>query len=288
MIVETAPAKINLYLHVGGVRPDGLHDLASLFVFTEGGDVIRVTNDSVLSLEVTGPFAEPLKTTSIEDNLVYRAARRLAEYSGTELGAKITLEKNLPIAAGIGGGSADAAATLRALVKLWRIGISDTSLAQLAFSLGADIPACLFKAPVNVTGAGEILEKGPVLPPLWACLVNPRVQMPTGPIFRAFDRKYPSPPNAELIPIAGTNYTDLTEQLAKTRNDLEPFARHLAPVVGEVIDMLDATPGSMAARMSGSGATCFALFNSREGAERAANRAKSFGSWALASRLHVR
>ncbi|MEX6633123.1 4-(cytidine 5'-diphospho)-2-C-methyl-D-erythritol kinase [Hyphococcus lacteus] len=288
MIVENAPAKINLYLHIGPVRSDGLHDLASLFAFTEKGDVIRVENSRSLSLKISGPFSHLLKDLPPENNLVLRAARALAAHTGTEHGAKITLGKNLPIAAGIGGGSADAAATLRALVKLWHLDISDASLASIAFTLGADIPACLARAPVNVSGAGEVLTKGPMLPPLWACLVNPRVEMPTGPIFQAFDRAHKNPPAADLIPLATTNYNLLHSGLKSARNDLEPFAQKHAPVIGNVVDMLAGMPGALISRMSGSGATCFALFSSKMSAERASQRAHSFGWWALASRLHVR
>jgi 4-diphosphocytidyl-2-C-methyl-D-erythritol kinase len=176
-----APAKINLYLHIGPLRADRLHDLASLFVFAHDGDVIRVEAAKDLSLKVTGPYAPLLKDLPPEKNLVYRAAELLAREADVRAGAAITLEKHLPVAAGVGGGSADAAAALRALVKLWNVNISETALSRLAFRLGADVPACLARAPVNVSGAGERIEKGPVLPPLWIALVNPRVEMPTGP-----------------------------------------------------------------------------------------------------------
>lgn len=288
MIVETAPAKINLYLHVGPLRRDGLHDLASLFVFAKDGDLVRVEPADTLSLKVAGPFAASLNDLQPEDNLVFRAAKKLADHCGVEKGASITLEKHLPVAAGVGGGSADAAAVLRALVRLWDVGISDTALTDIAFSLGADIPACLARSPVNVSGAGEVLSCGPVLPPLWTTLVNPRVAMPTGPIFRAFDEARPDPrtPHCAAMPVA--NYAALTTLVAGTCNDLEPFAVQRAPVIRYVIDRLGAEPGAIAARMSGSGATCFGLFASPAGARRAANRARARGWWAMASALHVR
>ncbi len=288
MIAEHAPAKINLYLHIGPLRSDGLHDLASLFVFTETGDVIRAEQAEALSLEVKGPYADALKSAPVEDNLVWRAARLLQELSGAPHGAAITLEKNLPVAAGIGGGSADAAATLRALVKLWKIKLSDSALSKLAFSLGADVPACLARAPVNVSGAGEILSPGPILPPIWCCLVNPRTPMSTGPIFRDFDAANPAPPQPQAIRFARGGYDALAAALAAARNDLEPFASERAPVIAEMLAMLRAAPGALLARMSGSGATCFALFTSAAAASRAAAKANSAGWWAMASALHVR
>lgn len=288
MIALTAPAKINLYLHVGPVRRDGLHELASLFVFAEDGDVIRIDDANALSLQVTGPFAGGLATLAPEKNLVYRAAQLLARHCGVTQGAAITLEKHLPIASGVGGGSADAAAALRALVSHWRIDIGDGALSALAFSLGADVPACLARAPVTVTGAGETLTRGPALPPLWICLVNPRVEMPTGPIFRAFDAAHPSPPAPTVATFRAPNYQSLQRAFANTRNDLEPFAIEKAPVIGEVIETLAAAPGAIGARMSGSGATCFALFASKAAAERAARTARPRGWWAMASRLFVR
>ncbi len=288
MIALNAPAKINLYLHVGPVRRDGLHALASLFVFAERGDVIRVAPARDLSLRVTGPFASALKDLPPEKNLVFRAAQKLAAHCAVRQGAAIELEKNLPIAAGVGGGSADAAAALRALIALWKVDISKAGLSSLAFSLGADVPACMARAPVNVTGAGEVLQKGPALPPLWICLANPRVEMPTGPVFRAFDAAAPAPetPRCAAMPLA--SYDALARMMAATRNDLEPFAIERAPVIGEVIDHLAAAPGALTARMSGSGATCFALFASLASADRAARRARAEGWWAMASPLIVR
>ena len=288
MIVETAPAKVNLYLHIGPLRRDRLHDIASLFVFAEDGDVIRAKAAPELSLDVAGPYADALKGLAPEKNLVWRAAERLAALAGVKTGAAITLEKNLPIAAGVGGGSADAAAALRALRRLWNADVSDAALSALAFSLGADVPACLARAPVNVSGAGEKLAPGPALPPLWICLVNPRVEMPTGPVFRAFDAGTLQPQQPELVTARIASYDALTAALRAARNDLEPFAVARAPVVKTVIDTLADAPGALIARMSGSGATCFALFASAPAASRAAALARSCGWWALASRLHVR
>lgn len=288
MIVETAPAKINLYLHVGPVRADGLHELASLFVFAEDGDRVTVETAKKLSLKVTGPFASALRGLAPEDNLIWRAAALLQGEFGVSEGAAITLEKNLPVAAGIGGGSADAAAVLQALMRLWRLELSDAALSEAAFRLGADVPACLASAPVNVTGAGEYIAKGPIIPPLWICLANPGVQTPTGPIFQAFDRAHPapSPPDVARLAVGGVGV--FCAALEKARNDLQPFAVARAPVIADTLALLEAAAGARLARMSGSGATCFALFASHVGAERAARHARSRGWWAMASRLRVR
>ena len=288
MIVENAPAKVNLYLHIGPTRRDGLHDLASLFVFAEKGDVIRVEAAKDFNLTVSGPYADSLQDLPAEKNIVMVAARRLANEVCDGKAASITLEKNLPVAAGVGGGSADAAAALRALVRLWHADISEAALAKLTFSLGADVPACLARAPVNVSGAGERLDVGPALPPLWIALVNPRVAMPTGPVFRAFDSQTPTPAPAVLAHAPAPTYEGLRALMGATRNDLEPHAIVLAPVIRDVLDWLAAAPGALAARMSGSGATCFALFASESAAQRAAHGAGARGWWAMASRLHVR
>ncbi len=286
MITEAAPAKLNLYLHIGPVRADGLHDLASLFVFTRDGDEITVKGADTLSLKLTGPFASALNAFALEDNLVLQAARLLQSECAVDEGAAITLDKRLPIAAGIGGGSADAAAALRALITLWKIKISNARLEQIAFRLGADVPACLKGAPVHVSGAGETLSPGPKLPPLWACLVNPGVAVPTGPIFRAFDEANPTPPPPELPElIEPLRYSGLQNIFNTTRNDLEAPALAQAPEIRVVLDTLSASRGVIAARMSGSGATCFALFRKANEAEDAANKMRETGAWAMASPL---
>ena len=287
MITETAPAKINLYLHIGPVRDDGLHELASLFVFAENGDKLGVEPAHELSLKIKGPFADALEGAPVEDNLVFRAAALLKSEIGEDASASITLEKNLPVAAGIGGGSADAAAALRALIRLWECNLPDEKIADLAFQLGADVPACLTKMPINVTGAGEKISKGPALPPLWICLVNPGAAMPTGPIFCAFDEHNPAPPAPLLADIDTTNIETVMADLNRARNDLEKFAYDKAPIIGEVISYLAHTPGALLSRMSGSGATVFALYAASHDAERAAGDAKARGWWSLASRLCV-
>ncbi|MEM9170401.1 MAG: 4-(cytidine 5'-diphospho)-2-C-methyl-D-erythritol kinase [Pseudomonadota bacterium] len=286
-VAETAPAKINLYLHVGPLRSDGLHDLDSLVAFADVGDVVIAAPAAGLSLTVDGPFAPALAPYPVEDNLVFAAARRLAEAGGVRTGAALRLVKNLPVAAGIGGGSADAAAALRALMRLWRLDVAPRQLRDIAFSLGADVPACLDRVPVFMRGAGERLERGPRLPPLWVCLVNPGCETPTGPVFRAFDAATPAPPTP-----AGPEGADLragygavVDFMAHCRNDLQHFAICRQTVIEDAIGVLAMSPGCIAARMSGSGATAFGLFTSGAAAERAAHRAHGRGWWAASGRI---
>ena len=282
MIQETAPAKINLYLHVGGLRRDRLHDLRSLFVFADGGDVVTVEPARELTLSIIGPFSPPLLAEPADRNLVMRAAKALRAAAGVSAGARITLDKRLPIAAGVGGGSADAAATIRALMKLWDLDIDHAALHSLAFSLGADVPACLSRAPVLVSGAGERVAPAPSIAPLAVCLVNPRVAMATGPVFRAFDAANPAPLTPEHPPLGDLRSLEgVRTMLALSRNDLERFAISRARSVQRAIDALTRSPGAFPARMSGSGATVFALFPSRAGAVRAAQAMRGHGWWAL-------
>lgn len=283
MITEIAPAKINLYLHVGPARRDRLHDLDSVFVFADEGDRLAVYEDRSLSLEIVGPFAGALSREPVERNLVYRAAELLKRASGVATGARIVLDKRLPIASGVGGGSADAAAALRALVKLWRVSIDRKSLARLAFSLGADVPACLERRPVHVSGAGEKIGAGPSLPPVWVCLVNPNVPMPTGSVFRAFDRLNPSPPQPVAPRLGGPSYAEVTRLFENSRNDLEPIAIRRHNVIQTALGSLARRPGALGARMSGSGATVFGLFTSAEAATRAARAAAGRGWWSMSA-----
>ncbi len=286
MIAEVAPAKINLYLHVGGVRDDRLHELASLFVFTTDGDEITASIADQLSLNITGPFAHALSEFPVTDNLVFQAAQNLKQLVGVNKGAALKLNKNLPVAAGIGGGSADAAAALRALIKLWDIDISGEELTKLAFSLGADVPACLSKNPVFVSGAGESIETAHCVPPLWVCLINPRVETPTGPIFQAFDVDNPTPAVPVQMDVSiEENVTAFFEALQATSNDLEAAAAKFLPAINDVTAYLRSQKGCLLARMSGSGATCFGLFENREQAAAAATNALETGWWALATNI---
>lgn len=247
-----APAKINLALHVTGQRgADGYHLLDSLVVFADVGDWLTFDADGApLRLGVTGPMAEGVPTD--DSNLVMRAARAAGLSTG-----RITLDKHLPAAAGIGGGSSDAAAMLR---RLGHVPDDD------GLSLGADVPVCLRARATRMTGIGEGLEDVPFLPPLPAVLVNPRVAVPTGPIFQGLASKTNPPMGAlpDRPDLAG-----LIGWLAARRNDLEPPALSLQPVIGDVLDALRAE-GAALARMSGSGATCFGLFTAADETQTAA------------------
>ncbi|MVW55737.1 4-(cytidine 5'-diphospho)-2-C-methyl-D-erythritol kinase [Sphingomonas sp. MAH-6] len=254
MLAETAYAKINLALHVRRRRADGYHDLETLFAFCTDGDKLTVEPADTLSLAIEGPFGEGLSVG--EDNLVLRAAHALRKACGTAGGAAIRLDKRLPIASGIGGGSADAAAALRLLVRLWGVAMPQSSLHEIAAGLGADVPACLVSKSLRGEGVGDaldLLDDAPLrgMPVL---LVNPRVPVPTGPVFKGWD-------GIDRGPLGGGD--PLAAALAG-RNDLEAPAIAMQPVIADTIAALAAMPGVMLARMSGSGATCFALFGTAE------------------------
>ena len=256
-----APAKINLWLHVTGRRADGLHELDSLVAFADIGDRLSIAPADGLSLTVSGPFAAALGTAA--ENLVLRAARALALQCGVPAEAALHLEKNLPVASGIGGGSADAAAALRLCVRLWQVEIEEAALGEVALSLGADVPVCLAGETVRMTGIGERLA--PLVPPPTptpAVLINPGVAVSTGQVFGALSGRFSAP--AEL------RDGDLAARGASNRNDLEVAAIGLVPEIAEVLVALRAAPGLRLARMSGSGATCFGLFDRDEAAAEAA------------------
>ena len=273
MILEPAPAKINLALHVRARRADGYHELETLFAFLRDGDEIRISPGPG-SFSIDGPFAAGLATDG--DNLVTRAVKSFAQSYDTAADYRITLTKNLPIASGIGGGSADAAATLRALARLNHIALDDPGLFACADALGSDVPACLLGRSAIGTGRGEQLEPLDGLTDTPVLLVNPGVAVSTGAVFKGWGGKDQGPiGKGQLIDMAKAG-----------RNDLEPPARALAPVIGEVLDQLAKTAPTLA-RMSGSGATCFALYASEADRMRAADaiRAHNPGWWCLESTL---
>ncbi len=264
MALERRPAraKLNLFLHVLGRRANGYHELDSLIVFTGLADEVRAGPADRLSLTRGGPFAERLAASLGEgdDDLLLRAARAL----DPERTAALALDKNLPPASGMGGGSSDAAAGLRALDALWDLDLDEARLAEIGLGLGADVPACLAQPrAVRIGGVGErVVPVGP-LPPAPALVVNPGVALATPDVFRARNGSFSAPAPSWPAP---TSPGALAEWLAPLRNDLEAPAIALAPVVGEVLDRLAALPGVRLARMSGSGATCFALFDSEAAA----------------------
>jgi 4-diphosphocytidyl-2-C-methyl-D-erythritol kinase len=279
-ITETAPAKVNLFLHVGERREDGFHPLQSLAVFAGGpvaADVLRAEAAPRLTLAMDGPFAPGLAGEG--DNLVLRAARALAAESGTLAGASLTLTKNLPVASGIGGGSADAAAALRALWALWRPQVSQAQLLDIAAKLGSDVPVCIDSAPAFMEGRGEVLTRTK-LPRLFLLLVNPGVAVPTREVFAAIEKR--SGTSLDL-PSGFADAVALLSFLRETRNDLEAPARLLQPVIGTVLEALAQLPGVRLARMSGSGATCFALFDDEDALAQAAARLRERGAgWWIA------
>ena len=265
MLFEAASAKINLFLHVGDKRDDGFHPLQSLAVFTQLGDVLALEAAPELSLTVEGPFARGLEGES--DNLVLRAAKVLQE--NTLAGAKLTLTKNLPVASGIGGGSADAAAALRGLRQLWNLKSEDAALRDIATALGSDIPVCLESAPAFMEGRGEILRRAEAMPRVPLLLVNPGVAVPTREVFAGLTER--SGVKMALPHGRFGDTADLLRFLDTTRNDLEIPARTLQPVIGEVLKAIAALPGALLARMSGSGATCFGIFADDDCCRRAAD-----------------
>ena len=264
-----APAKLNLFLHVGDKRPDGYHALQSLVAFADVGDVLEIAPASERSLTVTGPFAAQIPRGAT--NLVLKAARTLAERCArAPLGASIALEKNLPVAAGLGGGSADAAAVLRALNRLWSLDRSEDELVDLAQDLGSDVPACVLSRPCWMEGRGEHVSPTIPLPPLHLVLVNPGVLLPTQSVFAALNARTGT--SAMEPPGRIETLWDLVAYLEDSGNDLESPATHLQPDIDHVLEALHHEPGCVFALMSGSGATCFGLFNDREYAEGAAGR----------------
>jgi 4-diphosphocytidyl-2-C-methyl-D-erythritol kinase len=268
-----AAAKVNLCLHVVGQRADGYHLLDSLVAFAGVGDRVTVAPAAGLTLAVEGPQGAALGAG--EDNLVLRAARAF----GPGRGAEMRLFKHLPVASGIGGGSADAAAALRALAELWGLPLPD---AATVLGLGADVPVCLHGRAVRMGGVGEVLGPVPPLPAAWIVLANPGVQVATPAVFAALKRKdNPGLPEVPAFADLGT----LAKWLMLQRNDLEAPALVLAPVIARVLEALAAQPGARVARMSGSGATCFALFARQAEAAAAAAALARPGWWTAAAPL---
>ncbi len=276
-IIETAPAKINLFLHITGKRPDGYHLLDSLVVFTELADTLTVSPAAQFELRIDGPFADAL---SGKDNIIAKAAEMMAEITGQPLEIAIDLQKNLPVGAGIGGGSADAAAVLRLLRKYWQL--EGLELTEMALKLGADVPACLMSAPARMAGIGEqltVLEKFPTCAVL---LANPLRALATADVFKAFDIS--TCPSHSTVLDDFHDYRALVSALANTGNDLLAPACGLEPIIKTVLQ--DIALGDLTG-MSGSGATCYSLFATLTQAAAAASeiRAAHPDWWVAASRV---
>lgn len=255
-----APAKVNLFLHVGGPDTEGYHPISSLMVFADVGDQVAIQPSDAPAFETSGPFGGAIPADG--DNLVVRAARAFhARLGGPVPPYRLILDKRLPIAAGLGGGSSDAGAALKLLRDALAPDLSDHDLEPLAASLGADGAACLRAVALMAEGRGEILSPAPKLPELNAVLVNPGVPSPTGAVYRAYDAAVHS--DGARRPFLPSDLESAGEVAAwltvATRNDLETPAVSLAPRIGEVLDVLREEPESLLVRMSGSGATCFAL-----------------------------
>ncbi len=309
VIVERAPAKLNLALHVRRRRADGYHDLETLFAFAKDGDSVTVARAEADSFAITGPFAAALDSPHPRppaavspspasgrgkgpareasgrgeglagegDNLVTRAARAFTDAFGVSDQHAITLDKQLPVASGIGGGSADAAATLRALARLHDVAPSAPELTAIAASLGADVPACLVGRTAFGTGRGDALVPLEPLGGVPALLVNPGVAVSTAAVFARWDG----------VDRGGIGEGAVLDRAREGRNDLQSPALAIAPVIGEVLARLEAMPGATLVRMSGSGATCFALFDTaveRADAARALEKDQP-GWWLLETAL---
>lgn len=263
--MRAACAKVNLWLNVVGRRADGYHLLDSLIAFVDLADTIDARPGDRLSLEVTGPASAALAGEA--DNLVLKAARLLAERAGVPPLAALSLVKRIPVAAGLGGGSADAAAALRALAELWRLDVPEDTLFDIAGALGADVPMCLAGRTALASGIGDRLQSVPPLPPVAILLVNPGVALPTREVFAA--RRGAFAP-ARPAPRRWRDMPELVAALAERGNDLTKAAIALQPLVAEVLAFLRRGEGARYAAMSGSGATCYALYDTIAAAQRAA------------------
>jgi len=269
-----ARAKVNLWLKVVGRRADGYHLLDSLVAFADLADSLDAVSADTLSLAVDGPAAASLAAEG--DNLVLKAARLLADHAGVAPHAALRLTKRIPVAAGLGGGSADAATALQALVELWRLAPTAEELFDLAARLGADVPMCLAGRPALVSGIGEKLEPAPSLPACGLLLVNPGTALPTAAVFAARRGDF-----STVQPLARpwSDLASLVEALAARGNDLAAAAIAVCPAIAEVLAFLRASPAVRYAAMSGSGATCFALYDTPAAAERAASGVPTTWWW---------
>ena len=265
-----APAKINLFLHVTGRRDDGYHFLESLVVFTETGDRLIVEAREDLTLSITGPFAQNL-TAAGADNVVLQAAEALQYKASTTLGAHITLEKNLPVSSGIGGGSADAAAALRMLSVLWHVDLHECCLKDIGLAIGADVPVCLNARSAIMSGVGDILQDVDPPPHCGVVLVNGAEGVATPAVFKA--RKAPFSDIGNWRTPA--NFGAFINALKSSKNDLSDPARGVSPVIGDVLAALSVTEGCALVRLSGSGGTCFGLYADTNAADKAAAAIKA-------------
>ncbi len=265
-----APAKVNLFLHVGPLDADGYHPVASLMSFADVGDGLSLTPADAFCFGLEGEFAQALAGEDPAGNLVWRAAQRLlTRANAPPPRLRLTLDKALPVAAGLGGGSSDAGAALKLLRDTLELAVDDDGLLGIAAELGADGPACLVARPIIGEGRGDRLSPAPAMPPLPTVLVNPRRPCSTGQVYRAFDALAAADSGADMPRLAETydSVGSVVALLADCRNDLEPPALGVCPEIAQVLATLRAAPQTRLARLSGSGATCFALCDTSEEAE---------------------
>lgn len=277
-----APAKINLYFNITGRQANGYHLVDSLVGFTTLGDELTIRAGEPLDIVSVGPFAENMPPPY--KNLVYQAAQLLADSAGVQARAHITITKNLPVAAGIGGGSTDAAAAMKALAALWGIPDGSVDLYELGLTLGSDLPACLLAQTTYAGGIGEILDEAPKLPKAGILLANPGVALVTSSVFQARRGGFNPPDRFKKAP---KDAAALAALLAERGNDLTDAAIRLCPVVRNVLSALEAAPGCHLARMTGSGATCFGIFDDLAAAEAAAPAIAQDGWWVAATELET-
>ncbi len=274
VLSAAANAKINLYLHITGKHQNGYHLLDSLVVFANVGDIIEVAPSHDLQIAINGDYAGELSPT---DNSVRKSAEELRRYFSISAGADITLHKNLPIGAGIGGGSADAAAALKLLMRLWKINASPKELMSISLLLGADVPACLQSTSLYMSGIGEITEAAPKISGLYVLLASTGKPLLTKNVFAQYNGGFSAPaPHPKHF----ASNDDLIAFLKNTRNDLQGAAIQLMPEIAEIIAALEEESHCLLARMSGSGSTCFGLFAKRKFAEDAAVSLRNqYPSW---------
>jgi len=281
--VELARAKVNLALHITGRRPDGYHLLDSLVAFPQIGDRVALepAPELELDLRLEGPFARNLAGPAA-DNLVLKAVKQFAETTGIDLpGLRLTLTKRLPVASGIGGGSSDAATTLRLLEDMTGTYLTDKAMHALALTLGADVPVCLYPEPQRMRGIGDDLSSVPALPACGIVLINPKVAVSTAAVFNALAGTDNTP--MPLMPDTFETLTQLAAYLASCRNDLQAPAVDLCPEIGAILSALEADNRIELARMSGSGATCFGLCEQNQATDIERSLRATHPDWWIAS-----
>ena len=282
-----APAKLNLTLHVTGRRADGYHLLNSLMVLTDIEDVIEIQPSPALQFHMTGQTSAALAHEH-DDNIVIKAAKLVAEAAGVSPDIAISLEKNIPVGAGLGGGSADAGAMLRLLKAYWQPDISESKWLEIALKLGADVPFCYHNQAALIEGIGEKITDVPKINAVWAVLINPCKPLSTQQVFAHGIEKFTSPNT--IPPLNWQNKAEFIAYLNSTKNDLEASAIGLMPEISKILDVLKQQDKLLLARMSGSGATCYGLFDDLEAAKEAEKKIKAANSdwWVKLTALRSR